>query len=340
MGFLAVSMDDETSVAVHRLDLSAEPSVFQVPTRLSFGSDGTISLGDEPAPGEAVVDGFVSAMTRGALDVDGYRVEDLVAHAVNCLAAMVTGLHGGTPPAVVLVHPDVWGRSELSRLREAFAHTGLGGIRLVPVSATSADPSGGPTALAIGGLAIAESSARSDPEAADTDAIPVVAAPRALAFSEAPDATSAFAQTPDEPAARQRRPLVVVTVAAIAVIAASVGIAAALGTFDDGEQVSPPEITDAQVSVTSQPVPTSVPPSAVVPFPTAPANPEPTQDAVAPAPAEVPAPEIAPAPQEPESAAPPSPAAPPPPATRTLPARPTIPDFTYPTIPRFSTPGR
>lgn len=60
MGYLAISVDDETAVAVHRRDATVDPAVFETPCRLAFAEDGTVRLGDDAETGAASVSGFVS----------------------------------------------------------------------------------------------------------------------------------------------------------------------------------------------------------------------------------------------------------------------------------------
>lgn len=361
MGFVVISVGDERSVAVHRRDRTEEPTVFLTPSVLSFAEDGTVALGDTTVPVASVVRVSTARVGQQQSVADEYRAEDLLAHAANCLVAMVTAQHGSAP-TVALTVPDQWGPREHALLRDSFDHTGLHDVVLVADDDArrafsglgSSDESvvGVDVALAVGALSILENSAAVD--TVDTDAIAVIAAPTALAFSEAPDPSHTAAFSEDtayshhgfdaEGAAgtRRRTPLLVVTGAAVAVILISVGVAAALGTFSDGADVSPPPITDAQVpAISSTEIPSPTPPAAAIPFPTAPepAPATPAENPTAQA-TERQAPD-APQPAQPE----PPPAAPaittPPPAvTRELPVRPTIPNFTYPTIPNFDRPGR
>ncbi|MFT7024008.1 MAG: hypothetical protein ACJA07_003112 [Rhodococcus sp. (in: high G+C Gram-positive bacteria)] len=357
MGYLAISVDDETAVAVHRRDATVDPAVFETPCRLAFAEDGTVRLGDDAETGAASVSGFVSRVGQPA-GVDGHRAEDLMAHTANCLLAMVTALHGGVAPAVAMTHPRSWGEDKIALLRDAFEHTGLHGVLLVPEDAATGEVesmiSGNPTpvtgaaALAVGALAVLERSTQATPETADTDAIPIVEAPAALAFSEAPTfPVPALTPVGNEAgdARRRHRPLLVFIGVAVAAALSAVGVAAALGTFSDGADVDPPVITDAQVPAATD-APAPVPADTVeIPFPTAPEAPP--SDVVrppAPAPepqpaAPAPEPEPAPAPA-PEIKAPPT-ANPPteiPSPTELAPVRPTIPRFTYPTAPRFTYP--
>lgn len=337
MGYLAMSIGDDTAAAVHRPDQSVDPEIFETPATLSFGEDGTVSLG---APSAAEnVSRFASRIGQG---VDGYVAEDLVAHAANCLVSMVTAKHGGVVPATALTYPRTWGPEELALLRTALDHTGLHGVRLVSenramfefdsVSSSDVEVSTA-VSLAVGALAVLEESDVAEGDSFDTDAIPVVTEQKALAFSEAMSA--APSETPDDPERTRRKPLLVVTGIAVAVILASVGIAAAFGTFDDGAEVSPPAITDALLPTTTQ-APTTVS-SAVAPFPTAPpAEPESTPETTESPSAEV-TPEVAPAVPEPVPAAPPEPTftTQPPRTPLQFPVVPPVPEFTYPTVPSF-----
>jgi hypothetical protein len=195
MGYLAISIGDTKSVAVHRRDTTVDPTVFETTTDLSFAEDGTVSLGTEAqrdsGSGATTVAASISRVGRPPSEGDVYLAEDLVAHAVNCLVAMTASNHGGVTPSVAVVHPDSWGAAEVDLLLGAFDHTGLRGVNLVPQAAArgafaALDSGAGlsdDVGLAIGALAVLEDGRSAD--AADTDALPVVAPPQALAFSEA-----------------------------------------------------------------------------------------------------------------------------------------------------------
>lgn len=317
MGFLAVAVDEATAVAVHRPTLSTPPEILETPARLSVGPDGTARIGQ----------------------LDGVSV----ARTIASLSAHVTFVHGGVVPIVGFALPPGWGPAEIVVLRDALARTGMPDVRLISanrarfefesVDSSGQTPLSDTASRAIGALAVLESPQdESDP---DTDAIPVIVAPAALAFSESPlDQNAAPIPPSTEP--NRRRPLVVVTAAAVAVIAASVGIAAALGTFDDGAEVTPPAITDAQTPETSAPLAPAAPTSAI-PFPTTePPAQEPARDPVAVPPPVVTTP-ARPQPQPPalDELPPPEEEQPPSPTGRPRLTYPTIPDFTYPTIPDF-----
>nr|WP_296773684.1 hypothetical protein [Rhodococcus sp. (in: high G+C Gram-positive bacteria)] len=358
MGYLAITIGDDKSVAVHRPDRGVDPIVYETTTRLWFAEDGTIGLGPDgvdagPSPRSATAS--ISRVGNG--QGDEFPAEDLLAHAVNCLVSMVTDRHGGVVPSVAMTYPDAWRPDTLALLRGALDRTGGAGVLLVPSGAASgafaalvpttavdvdAAPIDDDVSLSIGTLSVLEGAEPPAPDSAATDALPIVARPRALAFSEAlPVVEPTSAITPiTEDSGSRRRPLLIVTGAAVAVIIASVGIAAALGTFSDGADVNPPAITDAQTAPAPSSTTTPVPSAAivVVPFPTAtpdaaseqPAAPDPT-DVTEPTLAQPPPPEPSPEPEAP---------APDVPTTRGPLTRPTIPEFTYPTIPRFDSPGR
>lgn len=348
MGYLAVSIGDTNSVAVHRRDTTVDPTVFETTTELSFAEDGTVSLGTDTqheSEGSApTVAASISRVGRPPAEDDVYLAEDLVAHAVNCLVAMTRSRHGGVTPSVAVVHPDSWGTREIDLLLGALDHTGLRGVHLVPQTAARSafaalDSGAGlpdDVALAIGALAVLEGGRSVD--AADTDALPVIASPQALAFSEAiPVAVAEPSPSDPESERRKRKPLLIVTGLAAAVILASIGIAAALGTFSDGPEVTPPPITDAQSPSTTSVAPPTSPQAVAVPFPTTePAPPTteappalPPQEAVETVPPQ-PAPPAAPPP-----AVEPPPVAEPPPATttRSLPPRMEIPRLTLRELP-------
>ncbi len=375
MSSLAVMIDDERTVAVYRLRTSDAPTVFATATELSFAEDGSVSLGPKTAPGtpsSPVLRGFASRIGQSSVHSIGvYRPEDLYAHAVNCVVALVTAQHNGLAPAVAVAHPQHWTSAELDLLVDALEYTGLHGVLLVPADEASAAfaalPNGAETdalgadqstATARGALTAIESPATtafdavgtdSTFDAVDTDSLPILTGPAALAFSEAPPQdTSSFASSPDAPPyvdapppehVRRRTPLIVVTAAAVVVVLASIGIAAALGTFSGGSEVPPPAIIDAD-NPTTTPSQTGITTSSPVPFATAPQapddsndgeNPQPTAP-LAPVPEPVPTVEV-PAEPDPEAATVP---------TRTrgqLPPRPTVPKFTYPTIPKLQQPG-
>ncbi|MDJ0395289.1 hypothetical protein QMK17_18335 [Rhodococcus sp. G-MC3] len=373
MGYLAVTIGDDRSVAVHRPDQAVDPVVYETTTRLWFAEDGTVGLGPagvDAGPSPRSASASISRVGNQEADPDGHQPEDLLAHAVNCLVAMATDRHGGVTPSVAVTYPDSWSPGRLAVLRGAFARTGLHGVLLVP-NATAAgafaalvptnvtDPDPAPVAddvsLTIGALAVLEGPGPQSPDSAVTDALPIVAKSQALAFSEAlpvDDPTTTVTPVEEDPH-RKRRPLLIVTGAAVAVILASVAIAAAQGTFSDGVDVAPPAITDAQTAPATSstatspngPVLPAVAPA--VPFPTT--VPEvvlqqpPSSGPSEPTLAEPPRPETPRAePPRPETRAEPSPepepATPTPPRTRRPLTRPTVPDFTYPTVPDFTYP--
>lgn len=364
MSSLAVMIDDERTVAVYRLRTSDAPTVFATATELSFAEDGTVSLGPGVgvgAPSMPVLRGFASRIGQSSVPAVGvHRPEDLYAHAVNCVVALVTAQHYGVAPTVAVAHPQDWTSAQLHLVVDALEYTGLRGVLLVPadeaLAAFAALPNGADTdalgadhsaATARGALSTLENVTTSTFDAVATDSLPVLTGSAALAFSEAPPQdTSSFASSPgagpysDAPPehVRRRTPLIVVTAIAVVVVLASIGIAAALGTFSGGSEVAPPAIVDANTPSTTPPQPTAT--SSQVPFPTAPQGSGDTNNGENPqltaplAPAPEPAPTVD-APTEPESEATAVP-------TRTrgqLPPRPTIPKFTYPTIPKLQRPG-
>lgn len=355
MGYLAITIGGDKSVAVHRPDRGVDPIVYETTTRLWFAEDGTIGLGPDgvdagPSPRSATAS--ISRVGNG--QGDEFPPEDLLAHAVNCLVSMVTDRHGGVVPSVAMTYPDAWRPGTLALLRGALDRTGSAGVllvpsadasgafaALVPTTAVDAAPIDDDVSLSIGALSVLEGADPQAPDSAVTDALPIVARPQALAFSEAlpvVEPTSAITPVTEDSRSR-RRPLLIVTGAAVAVIIASVGIAAALGTFSDGADVSPPAITDAQTASAPSSTTTAAPSAAivVVPFPTA--TPEAAQEQQpAPEPTDATEPTLAQPPPEPSRE--PDAPAPDVPTTRGPLTRPTIPEFTYPTIPRFDSPGR
>ncbi|MGA9872642.1 MAG: hypothetical protein WBQ44_16070 [Rhodococcus sp. (in: high G+C Gram-positive bacteria)] len=120
--------------------------------------------------------------------MDGHRAEDLVAHAVNCLVAMVAARHGGVTPAVALPCREGWGSDEHALLDAAFDRTGLHGVQLVSHDAAkgayeTVAANGAPVSLvvglAVGALVVLETGTFVDGDAVTPPAITDAATPSA-----------------------------------------------------------------------------------------------------------------------------------------------------------------
>ncbi|WP_186628722.1 hypothetical protein [Rhodococcus sp. BP22] len=344
-GYLAMTIADGVSVAVHRRSRSEHPSVFVTDTALSYSGDGTARLGADASADSTPLVGFFGRVDEPEDSGQEFRAEDLVATAAFCLVNAVTAEHGGTVPHAVLTHPNTWSSHAIDAVRDALDRVDLDQVTLISDEAAAREffrsNSGDLDQVTVtrGALGIVEAMYPIPADSADTDALPVVTSAPALAFSEAIPV-----QVPPAPESPQstespnsKRPIAIVTAAAVALVLVSIGIAAAMGAFSDGPDVVPPTITDAGSTPTTEPSPTPVP-AAAVPIPTfsAPPSELPSPESVPnPAPPIVetipaqplppPAPEtVAPEPVEPSL---------PPPPTKTPPPRLTFPDFTFPDSP-------
>ncbi|WP_139804871.1 hypothetical protein [Rhodococcus sp. 1168] len=338
-----MTIADGVSVAVHRRTRSEHPSVFVTDTVLSYSGNGTARLGVDAAADSTPLVGFFGRVDKPEDSGQEFRAEDLVATAAFCLVSSVTAEHGGSIPHAVLTHPNTWSSHAVDAMRVALDRVDLDQVTLISDEAAAREfyrsNSGDLDQVTVtrGALGIVEAMYSVPADSADTDALPVVTPAPALAFSEAIPVQGPPA--PDSPQSTEspnsKRPIAIVTAAAVALVLVSIGIAAALGAFSDGADVVPPTITDADATPTTEPSPTPVP---AVPIPTVDAAPSelpspatvptalpPIVETVPAQPSPPPAPEtVAPAPAEPSLPLPP---------TRTLPPRLTFPDFTFPDFP-------
>ncbi|MDJ0360059.1 hypothetical protein [Rhodococcus sp. H29-C3] len=350
-GYLAMTIADGVSVAVHRRKRSEHPSVFVTDTALFYSGDGTARLGADPSADSTPFVGFLGRVDEPEHSDQEFRAEDLVATAAFCLVNSVTAEHGGIVPHAVLTHPNTWSSHAIDSVRDALDRVDLQQVTLISDEAAAREffrsNSGDLDQVTVtrGALGIVEAMYPVSSDSADTDALPVVTPAPALAFSEAIPVQVPLSpsgpQSTDTP--NSKRPIAIVTAAAIALVLVSIGIAAAVGAFSDGAEVVPPTITDAGSIPATEPSPTPVP-AAAVPIPTfgAPPSELPSPESVPtpePSNTEPPIVETIPAqplpPPAPETVAP-EPSLPLPP-TKTQPPRLTFPDFTFPDL---SLPGR
>ncbi|MET4046746.1 MULTISPECIES: hypothetical protein [unclassified Rhodococcus (in: high G+C Gram-positive bacteria)] len=353
-GYLAMTIADGVSVAVHRRNRSEHPSVFVTDTVLTYSGDGAARLGADASADSTPLVGFFGRVDEPEDSGQEFRAEDLVATAAFCLVNAVTAEHHGTVPHAVLTHPNTWSSHAIDSVRDALDRIALEQVTLISDEAAAREffrsSSGDLDQVTVtrGALGIVEAMYPVPADSADTDALPVVTPAPALAFSEAIPV-----QVPPSPESPQstespnsKRPIAIMTAAAAALVLVSIGIASAMGAFSDGTDVVPPTITDAGSTPTTEPSPTPVP-AAAVPIPTfgappselpspesvpTPAPPNPAPPIVESIPAQ-PLPPPAPETVEPEPVEPSLPLLP----TKTLPPRLTFPDFTFPDL---SLPGR
>ncbi|NLG56739.1 MAG: hypothetical protein GX542_14020 [Rhodococcus sp.] len=255
-----------------------ELRTLELPATISTSPDGTVQLGEPAAGATDVVEGVMSqAGVAGGIEYGGTmtRPEDLVATALFCLFREVAqGLAADVK--IAAAHPASWDTETVTALRESLDYMGLTDAVLVPdtdalaathdtMTPTTVSGSSGResrelrvaqgTALIAAGLVITASTAD-----AATDAIPVVGDD-----SENMAYSAVLPQVPATPAAAtpaaaatkpDRRPLLVGTASAVALLLGGALIVAALQLRGSNEVVETHE--DASPT-TSFPEPTLVP---------------------------------------------------------------------------------